>query len=73
MAKTSSAVETAKQRGGEYLTAFLAGMEEAARVSEQQDRTGREWVADSLWANIVGRVPRAIRREIAQIVLDASK
>lgn len=36
-------------------------IEECARAAEAQDRTGREWVKDSLWANIISRVPRAIR------------
>lgn len=57
-------IATAVARGGDYLDGFRAGMEEAARISEQQDRTGREWVAGSLWANIISRVPTAIRRMV---------
>jgi flagellar biosynthesis/type III secretory pathway protein FliH len=53
-----------EERG--YERGLRDGLEEAARIAEQQDRTGREWVRDSLWANIIGRVPAAIRRAIAK-------
>lgn len=66
-------IEAAQRRGGEYLAGFRAGLEEALRISEQQDRTGREWVRDSLWANIIGRVPAAIRLGISKLDLGASK
>ncbi|NYE62224.1 hypothetical protein FHW58_003439 [Duganella sp. 1224] len=36
-------------------------LEEAAIEAERQDRTGREWVRDSVWDNIIKRVPAAIR------------
>lgn len=41
-------------------------IEECARAAEAQERTGREWVADSLWANILKRAGdnvRALKRE----------
>lgn len=66
-------VAAAMRRGGEYLDGFRAGMEEAIRISEQQDRTGREWVSGSLWSNIIGRVPAQIRRVLSQLDLDTSK
>jgi hypothetical protein len=55
----------------EALTAHLARqaqptdrdavLEEAARCAEVQNRVGYEWVKDSVWDNIIKRVPAAIR------------
>jgi hypothetical protein len=36
-------------------------LEEAAVEAERQDRAGREWVLNSVWDNIIKRVPNAIR------------
>lgn len=41
---------------------ILAERERCAVVAEALDRTGREWVADSLWANIKRDTAAAIRR-----------
>ncbi|MFN3387478.1 MAG: hypothetical protein ACK40O_00990 [Allosphingosinicella sp.] len=38
-----------------------AALEEAAVAAEALDRAGREWVRDSLWANIKADTARAIR------------
>ncbi|HEX9955507.1 MAG TPA: hypothetical protein VGB48_09890 [Allosphingosinicella sp.] len=38
-----------------------AALEEAATAAEALDRSGREWVRDSLWANIKSDTARAIR------------
>ncbi|MBX5253339.1 hypothetical protein HJC03_23505 [Rhizobium sp. NLR4b] len=39
-----------------------AVIEECARKAEALDRTGREWVKDSLWANIKRETAASIRR-----------
>ena len=36
-------------------------IEQCAVAAEQQDRTGREWVGDSLWANILKRAGDNVR------------
>ncbi len=38
-----------------------AVIEECAVLAEQQNRTGYEWVRDSLWDSIIKRVPAALR------------
>jgi len=38
-----------------------AVLEEAAIEAERQDRTGREWIQNSVWDTIIKRVPAAIR------------
>lgn len=48
----------------EYNRGLRDGLELAATIAEQQDRSGREWVSNSLWANIIKRVPDAIRAHI---------
>ncbi|QND53482.1 hypothetical protein HB779_17495 [Phyllobacterium sp. 628] len=42
--------------------AILAERERCATVAEALDRQGREWVRDSLWANIKRDTAAAIRR-----------
>jgi hypothetical protein len=37
-------------------------IEECAMAAEQQDRSGREWVADILWANILRRAGSNVRK-----------
>lgn len=37
-------------------------IEECAQAAEQQDRTGYEWVRDSLWANILRRAGANVRK-----------
>jgi hypothetical protein len=37
-------------------------IEECAVAAEAQDRTGREWVADSLWAAILRRAGANVRK-----------
>lgn len=37
-------------------------IEECAVAAEQQDRTGREWVSDSLWAKILLRAGTEVRK-----------
>lgn len=39
-----------------------AVIEECAIAAEQQDRAGREWVRDSLWARILKRAGDNVRR-----------
>ena len=39
----------------------VAALEEAASAAEALDRSGREWVPDSLWANVKADTARAIR------------
>jgi hypothetical protein len=36
-------------------------IEACAVAAEQQDRTGREWVKDSLWHNILNRAGASVR------------
>jgi len=36
-------------------------IEVCAKAAEQQDRTGREWVRDSLWEKILERAGSAVR------------
>ena len=38
-----------------------AVIEECAQAAEAQDRTGREWVRDSLWDNILKRAGQNVR------------
>lgn len=38
-----------------------AVIEQCAVAAEQQDRAGREWVPDSLWANILRRAALNVR------------
>lgn len=37
-------------------------IEECAVAAEQRDRIGIEWVADSLWANILRRAGASVRK-----------
>lgn len=53
-ASTIGAAQTADQVREQAL-------EEAALAAEAQNRVGYEWVKDSLWDNIIKRVPAAIR------------
>lgn len=53
--------ETLREAAG-ALTALRARTIEACAVAaEAQDRCGREWVADSLWANILKRAGANVR------------
>lgn len=39
-----------------------AVIEECAQAAEQVDRSGREWVRDSLWATILERAGSDVRK-----------
>lgn len=45
-----------------YLAGWNAAIDAAVAEAKKQDRTGREWVSGSLWANIIGRVPAALEK-----------
>lgn len=47
-------------------------IEECARAAEQQDRAGREWVPESLWAKILTRAGAEVRRLKSIPVQDAT-
>lgn len=53
----------------EFQRGRLAGLEEAATIAQahHSERTGHEWVRDSLWDNIIGRIPAVIRAHIGVI------
>lgn len=46
----------------DFETEWDAVVEACAQAAEAQDRTGREWVRDSLWAAILRRAGENVRR-----------
>lgn len=45
-----------------YRRGWNAAVDACIAEAKNQDRTGREWVGDSLWANIIRRVPAALEK-----------
>jgi hypothetical protein len=45
----------------EYQAARVRLIEECAQAARQVDRTGHEWVKNSLWDNIMARAATAVR------------